>query len=52
MWAHSLTLSRIPGNVNVTPELHSWPAPFHAPLPWSQAQGYGHDKYVNFIMFY
>jgi hypothetical protein len=27
-WTH--TLSRIPGNVSVTPKLHSWPTPFHA----------------------
>jgi hypothetical protein len=31
VWAHPLTLSRTPRNVNVIPELHSWPAPFHAP---------------------
>ncbi len=31
VWAHSLTLSRIPRSVNVTFGLHSQPSPFHAP---------------------
>ncbi len=30
VWAHSLTLSCTPRNVNVIPMLHSWLAPFHA----------------------
>jgi len=30
VWAHSLTFSHTFGNVNVTPGLHSQPAPFHA----------------------
>jgi hypothetical protein len=30
VWTRSLTLSRTFKNVNVTPGLHSQPAPFHA----------------------
>jgi hypothetical protein len=30
VWVHSLTFSRIPNSVNMTPELPSWPSPFHA----------------------
>jgi len=30
VWAHSLTLSHTPKNVNVTLGLHSWPTHFHA----------------------
>jgi hypothetical protein len=30
VWVHSVTFFHLPGNVNVTPGLHSWPTPFHA----------------------
>jgi hypothetical protein len=42
VWAHSLTLSRTPKNVNVTLELHSRPAPFHAPC-------LGHEPKVKVV---
>ncbi len=53
VWIHSLTLLHSPESVNVTPEFHSRPPPFHAlALVASQRLGSWHINYVCiFIKF-